>query len=171
MTDLAALRRLLGLFDAPMVNQGLARTVEFFETVVKDDPMQWVGYLRGIDFHHPVSVETLKRSKKLIRYESAHRGEVKRLPPFGYFTDAGVSPFHTGTSWPSWHFKEFTVVGDTPALVSTASTLSFNPFDDASPARQVRFDRVSRIGGGPQYILSRADWPKLLRVGDLHHAS
>jgi hypothetical protein len=172
MTDLTALRRQLGLFDAPMVNEGLVRTVQFFESVLKVDPTQWIGYLRGIDFHHPVTVETLKRSKKLIRYESAQRGPVKRIPPFGYFTEAGVSPFHTGTSWPSWHYKEFTVTADTPALLSTASTLSFNPFDDAPPSgRPVRFDRVSRIGGGPQYILSRADWPKLLRVSDLHHAS
>ena len=97
---------------------------------------------------------------------------MKRIPPFGYFTEVGVSPFHTGTSWPSWSYKEFTVVTDTPALVSTASTLSFNPFDDAAePGRQVRFDRVSRIGGGRQYIVSRADWPKLLRVSETHHAS
>ncbi len=151
MTDLAALRRQLGVPDASVVNEGLMRTVQFFETVINADPMQWIGYLRGIDFHHPVTVETLKRSKKLIRYENAHRGPVKRIPPFGYFTEAGVSPFHTGTSWSSWYYKEFTVVTDTPALLSTASALSFNPFDDGPAAgRPVRFDRVSRIGGGPQ---------------------
>jgi len=172
MIDVAALRRQLGLSDAPMVTEGLTRTVEFFETVIRDNPAQWIGYLRGIDFHHPVRVETLKRSKKLVRYESAHRGAVTRIPPFGYFTEPGVSPFHTGTSWPSWYYKDFTVVTDTPALLSIASTISFNPFDDGPAAgRQVRFDRVSRIGGSPQYIISRADWPKLLRVSDLHQAS
>jgi len=32
-------------------------------------------------------------------------------------------------------------------------------------------DPVSRIGSGVQYIVSRADWPKLLRVGDTRTAS
>jgi hypothetical protein len=171
MADLAALRRQLGVPDAPVVNEGIACTVAFFKDVIADDPVQWIGYLRGIDFHHPVTVATLGPRKKLIRYESARRGPIQRLPPFGYFTEAGVSPFHTGTSWPSWHYKEFTVVSETRALLSTASSISFNPFDDGvAPGMPVRFDRVSRVGGGPQYIISRTDWPKLLRVSDVHHA-
>ncbi len=119
MADLSALRRQLGVPDAPMVNEGIACTVTFFKDVIADDPVLWIGYLRGIDFHHPVTVATLEPRKKLIRYESARRGPISRLPPFGYFTEAGVSPFHTGTSWPSWHYKEFTVVNETRALLST----------------------------------------------------
>jgi hypothetical protein len=155
MPDINALRLELRLPDAPMVNLGLAATAEFFGTVVNADPMKWLSYLRGIDFHRPVRQVIVERHKTLVRYESVDRREIRELPPFGYFTEPGVSPFHTGTSWPAWDFKEFNVVAPTRALLSSASSISFTPSD-----------RVSRQGGGIQYIISRADWPKLLRVAE-----
>ena len=155
MQDIDGLRLALRLPNAPMVNNGLAATAAFFRTVLNVDPMQWVSYLRGIDFHHEVRPVFLERHKTLVRYESADRREIRELPPFGYFTDRGVSPFHTGTSWPAWNFKEFTVVVPTRALRSVASSMSFSITD-----------RVSRQGGGVQYIISRADWPKLQRVSE-----
>jgi hypothetical protein len=152
MGDVEVLRQKLGMPDAPWVNAGLATTASFFRLVVHEDPLQWWQYLRGIDFHKIVEVRRLPKGTALIRYDSA--GE-RSLKPFAYFTDPGVSPFHTGTSFPSWQYKLFNVVTETPALVSTASSLSFNPED-----------RVSRLGGGIQYIIAFADWPKLLRAGD-----
>ncbi len=159
MVQVAALREQLRLPDAPLVNGGLATTLQFFQLVIHDDPLRWLAYLRGIDFHREVRQVLLPRHKALVRYESADRREIRELSPFGYFTEPGVSPFQTGTSWPAWNYKEFTVVAETRALASTASSISFHPAD-----------RVARIGGGIQYIISRSDWPKLLRVGETRRA-
>ena len=160
MGEVDALRQELRLPDAPLVNNGLSITAQFFRTVINADPLMWLSYLRGIDFHREVRQILLARHKTLVRYESADRREIRQLPPFGYFTEPGVSPFHTGTSWPAWNYKEFNVVAPTRALVSTASSISFGITD-----------RVSRQGGGVQYIISRADWPKLLRVGETKRAT
>jgi hypothetical protein len=139
--------------DAPLVNAGLDTTRQFFATAVNADPLAWLEYLKGIDFHKPIAAVTLQRHHALVRFDTLSS---TRLTPFGYFTDPGVSPFHLGLSPSSYVFKTFTVVQPTPALVSTASSLSYGPSD-----------RVSRIGGGKQYIISRADWPKLLTVSKL----
>jgi len=137
MGDVDKLRLKLGVPDAPLVNAGLMTTVMFFRSIVKEDPLAWWEYLRGIDFHKRVELGRLERGKSLVRYESL--GD-RRLKPFSYFTDPGTSPFHTGTSFPEWQFKVFNVVSETTALVSTASGLSFNSRE--------RMDPVSRIGGG-----------------------
>ncbi len=142
--------------DAPLVNTGLDATLHFFAVAINADPLAWLDYLKGIDFHKSVSIVTLKRHKTLVRFDTLSS---TRLTPFGYFTDPGVSPFHLGLSPSGYMFKTFTVVQPTRALVSTASSMSFGPSD-----------RVSRIGGGIQYIISRADWPKLLTVGALRRA-
>ena len=157
MTDVATLRRALSVTDAPLVNAGLAATIQFFEVTLNVRPLDWLDYLKGIDFHSAVSVTTLPRHKKLVRYDSLG---ARRLTPFGYFTEPGVSPFHLGLSPSEWVFKEFTVVQPTKALVSKASGIRFGVGDP-----------VSRIGSGVQFIVSRADWPKLLRVGDTRTAS
>jgi hypothetical protein len=151
MGEIESLREKLGVPDAPLVNAGLATTMRFFRLVINDDAMIWWQYLRGIDFHKPVEIKRLSRGTSLVRYESL--GD-RSLKPFSYFTDPGVSPFHLGTSYPVWQYKVFNVVTETSALVSRASSLNFDPQD-----------RVSRIGGGVQYIIAFADSPKLLRVG------
>jgi hypothetical protein len=117
--DIDELRLALRLPDAPMVNNGVAATADFFRTVLNADPMKWLSYLRGIDFHREIRQVLLERHTTLIRYESADRREIRELPPFGYFTETGVSPFHSGTSWPAWNFKEFNVAVPTRALRSS----------------------------------------------------
>lgn len=140
----------------------------FFQSVIRADPIEWMDYLRGIDFNHPVFPTTLKKNTTLIRYDKRDRGPIPKLPPFAFFTDPGVSPFHIGTSWPMWEYKRFDVSRETHALVSTASSVSFSP--RPSLDGKVRFDRVSRIGGAVQYIISRGDWPTLLYVSGPKHA-
>jgi hypothetical protein len=145
------LRERLGITDAPLVRAGLATAEDFFRTVLHVDPMDWVDYLRGIDFHKPVSIERLARGTRLVRYESSgHR----TLKPFAYFTVPGSSPHRLGTSFPSVEFKEFELDRDIRALKSIASGINFGPKD-----------RVSRLGGGVQYIVAFADVPPLVRVG------
>src|SRR5687767_11590796 len=127
MSDIEALRQRLGLTAAPLVNAGLAATEHFFRTVLTADALEWWEYLRGIDFHKPVQVKWLEPRTPLVRYDNPVRREIKKITPFMYFTEPGVSPFQTGTSWPTWDYRLYNVVVRTPALVSTASSISFDP--------------------------------------------
>ena len=152
MANADAIRAKLGLPGAPMVTNGLTTTVRFFTTVIKQDPDRWVDYLRGIDFHKPVRIERLPKGTRLIRYEPT--GD-RKLKPFVYFTKPGTSPHRLGTSFPEVEFKLFETTRPIEALVSAASDISFSPKD-----------RVSRPGGGTQYIVAFADAPALVRVGE-----
>ena len=149
-SDLDALRRQLALPPAPMVTTGLALTAQFFELDLGLNPADWMDYLRGIDFHHPVRIAVLPAGTVLIRHESLRAGRPK---PFIYFTSPGTSPTATGTSFPAVQFMRFRIASPTRALVSTASAISFNDVAGRS------FDRVSRPGGGRQFIIAARDAP------------
>jgi hypothetical protein len=123
----------------------------FFRETLRQDPLNWISYLRGIDFHKPVRVAWLPRGTRLVRYDSTGN---RTLKPFAYFTKPGASPYSLGTSFPAVEFKEFELGRSVQALVSTASGIKFG----------VR-DRVSRLGGSVQYIIAFADSPALVRVG------
>jgi hypothetical protein len=146
-----SLREKLGLPAAPLVLAGLETTALFFRSVLHQDPLEWVDYLRGIDFHKAVSSVTLSKGTKLIRHDSLG---TRGLKPFSYFTDSGASPTRLGTTFPSTEYKEYETDKLTPALKSFASSISFGPRD-----------RVSRGGGGVQYIVAFRDLPALVRVG------
>ena len=152
LTNVNTLASKLGLPGAPLVLDGLRTTTRFFTTVLREDPEKWVAYLRGIDFHKPVRVERLPKGTQLIRYDSV--GD-RSLKPFLYFTKPGTSPHRLGTSFPKVEFKLFETTRPVDALVSAASGINFAPTD-----------RVSRPGGGMQYIVAFADAPALVRVGN-----
>ena len=155
MTDVEALRIKLGLPPAPLVLTGLQVAVVFFKSVLGEDPMRWWEYLRGIDFHQPVRVELLPAGTRLSQHESLGG---RRDKPFAYYTTPGTSPHATGTSFPSSRYKLYETTHPTQALVSIASPMQFNDL------AQRRFDRVSRPGGGKQYILAAADAPTLVHA-------
>jgi len=150
VTEIDSLRNQLGIADAPMVRAGLAAADLFFRKTLHEDPRKWIDYLRGIDFHKQVSAERLPRGTRLVRYDGPGQGRPK---PFVYFTRPGTSPNALGTTFPTVRFNEFETVHDVYALVSTASGINFG----------VR-DRVSRLGGGLQYIISFAEASALRRV-------
>ena len=155
MSDVETLRVKLGLPDAPLVRAGLQTTVAFFTNVLQESPMVWWEYLRGIDFHQPVRVELLPPGVRLAQHESVgHR----RPKPFAYYTTPGTSPYATGTSFEASRYKLYETNQPTQALVSTASAIQFNDI------AQGRFDRVSRPGGGRQYIIPTATAPTLVRT-------
>jgi hypothetical protein len=151
MSAIDSLRVRLGLTDAPRVRAGLAVADEFFRNTLHQDPAAWIGYLRGIDFHQAVSAEWLPPGTRLIRYESTG---TRTLKPFLYFTRRGTAPNSLGTSFASVEYKEFEVNRSIRALVSTASGINFAPDD-----------RVSRPGGGLQYVVAFVDAPALVRTG------
>lgn len=138
--DVERLRGLLRLSDAPLTNANLVETLAFFRRVLATDPFGWINYLRGIDFHRPVGRILLFPQTRISRHRSTTAGITK---PFVYFTKPGTSPTSTGTTFPEPVFERFEVVFQTPALQSYASAISFDPSD-----------RVSRMGGGIQYIMS-----------------
>jgi hypothetical protein len=150
VTDIDSLRNRLGIAAAPVVRAGLAAADLFFQKTLHEDPHQWIDYLRGIDFHKRVSAEWLRSGTRLVRYDSPGQGRPK---PFVYFTRPGTSPNALGTTFPTVQFNEFETVHDVYALVSTASGIKFNALD-----------RVSRLGGGLQYIISIAEASALRRV-------
>lgn len=150
MTDIDSLRNQLGIADAPVVRAGLAAADQFFRRTLHEDPHQWIEYLRGIDFHKRVSAEWLHRGTRLIRYDGPGPGRPK---PFVYFTRPGTSPNALGTTFPSVQFNQFETDHDVYALVSTASGVKFHGRD-----------RVSRLGGGLQYIISFAEASALRTV-------
>lgn len=156
MRDVDVLQAKLGLPPAPMVRDGLATTCDFFRTVLHADPIHWWEYFRGIDFHQPIRVEVLPAGTELAQHQS--QGPA-RLKPFVYFTLPGTSPTSTGTTFDRVQFKLYRTTGVTRALVSVASPISFN-----NPERR-QFDRVSRMGGGRQFIIATRDVPALVRAG------
>jgi hypothetical protein len=144
------IRRALALPGAPVVVQGLGVTAAFFHDTLREDPLRWLDYLRGIDFHAPVRVRFLSSGSRLSR----HRGTgAARDKPFVYFTVPGTSPFRTGTSFPESMFELFECTAPVNALESRASSISFGPTD-----------RTSRAGGGTQYIIAVSAMSSLRRV-------
>ena len=135
----AQVRSALGLPPAPLVTRGIETTVLFFSEVLHADPLQWKDYLRGIDFHSPIRSLLLAPGARLARHRSTGPARPK---PFLYFTQPGTSPFSTGTSFSSSVFELFECTSPVSALQSRASSISFSPTD-----------RVSRMGGGLQYIV------------------
>jgi hypothetical protein len=151
MSDVDALREKLGVPAAPAVLSGLEAAALFFRSVLQEDPLKWVDYLRGIDFHSPVLYVTLPKGTQLVRHDSLGS---RSLKPFAYFTDRGASPTRLGTTFARTEYKEYETDRATPALKSSASSISFGPRD-----------HVSRGGGGVQYIVAFKDLPQLTRVG------
>ena len=164
MGEIHVLRERLRLPATPFVLDGLDKTIAFFRSALDVNPLDWLEYVRGIDFHNEVAVRTLLRGTKLVQYRPLSRSEVSIIPPFGFFTRPGVSPFQLGWSRPEWEPRSYITLIDTPVLTSTAASLSYGPRDRLPDPGHQR-DHISRVGGGVQYIISRAAWPKLLRVG------
>src|ERR1700733_13737864 len=113
MSDVAMLRGRLGLPAAPVVQSGLEAAALFFRSVLHVEPLNWVDYLRGIDFHSPVHCVTLPNGTALVRHDSLGS---RSLKPFAYFSDRGASPTRLGTTFAGTEYKEYETDRLTPAL-------------------------------------------------------
>ncbi len=152
MTDADVLRMCerLGLPDALIVKSGIRATMEFFRDVLRTDPFEWCDYIRGIDFHKQVRRQRIASGTRLSRHKSTGAARPK---PFVYFTKPGTSQFRTGTSFRESVYELYETPSSVPALVSFASGIKFHPAD-----------RVARLGGGLQYILSSKDSQNLRKL-------
>lgn len=150
--NVASLLQKLGLPDAPTTRNGVIAVLGYFDEHLKIDPMEWVGYLRGIDFHKNVWLDWIEPGTKLSR----HRYDgPEKLKPFLYLTQPGTSQFSTGTSFDRSVYELFEFDKRTRTLVSFASDISFG----LNPGTK-RFDTAARRGGGIQYIVAAADKPR-----------
>lgn len=163
-TRLAAevLRQKLGVSFAPTVMAGLVATVDFFQIALHESPFRWIDYLRGIDFHSTVSALLLEAPKRLVRHRWS--GPVRATPakPFYYLADSGASPTRTGTTFDKVEFERYEVTSPVFALRSIASSLSFAP--RKTDQDDWDLDRISRVGGAVQYIVSASAFSTLRRV-------
>lgn len=151
MADVDALRTRLGLPAAPIVMAGLRTACGFFAEVLQVDPIDWLDYLRGIDFHKSVRVTVLAAGTRVSRHRMVG---ASRRKPFVYFTVPGTSPTTTGTTFEAVAYQEIVLPAPVRALVSSATWISFNDL----VARRV--DHVARAGGGTQYIIAAIDLPQ-----------
>lgn len=160
--DVERLRGLLSLPDAPLINTNLVEILTFFRTALVADPFGWTDYLRGIDFHRPVSSTPLSPRTLISRHSGNYVGRPK---PFVYFTKPGTSPYSTGTSFPESVFELFETIVTTPALQSYAAPIQYDLKHPEFPFQIVqRRADVSRMGGGIQYIVSIQSLQSLRRV-------
>lgn len=156
MTAIAQIVQQLGLTPAPLVLAGVREADTFFRMHLHVDPLAWLDYLRGIDFHKPVHQVWLPRNARLIRHAPVG---LSRPKPFSYFADPGASPTRTGTTFGATIFEDYDVPHPVLALESFAASLSFG----LDPSAR-RFDPVARAGGARQYILADRDARSLRQV-------
>ncbi len=148
MDDATAMRQRLGVSDAPLVRLGLTTACRFFRHDIGVNPLDWIDYFRGVDFHHPVRVEVLALGTSLTQHMSLGR---RREKPFAYFTVPGTSPTSTGTTFPAIAFQAYVTTQPVRALLSVAAPISFHDL------QRRNFDPVSRMGGGTQFVLAERD--------------
>jgi Bacterial toxin 46 len=144
MNDLTTeLLKRLGLPAAPVVIQGIETTASFFAQWLQTDPLLWLDYLRGMDFHKVVRVTTLDQGAVLARFVVPGSANAK---PFAYFTKPGESNARLGTNFPSYQFQLWKCLASIKSLESRASGIKFTLSDP-----------VSRLGGGIQFIIASRD--------------
>jgi hypothetical protein len=148
----------LGLSPSPTTPPQGTRTAGWVEAALRFfvhrlgldpfDPL-WFRYVTGIDFHREVVEKDLSSGTKLMTWEARPAGRPK---PFRYFAARGSSPTRLGTTFPSYQYVEYEVIGRVPALTSHASGIRFD-----------EWDMVSRLGGGIQYIVPSSVVPAYIR--------
>lgn len=151
MENSGAIVRHLGLPDVPLIRRRVIEADQFFRENLKVNPMQWIGYLRGIDFHQPVERVRLPAGAKIIRHNELREGDTARQTesfgskPFVYFALPGASPTRLGTSFDREQYRGYQLPGAMDALKSVASGIQYG-----DEIRKVR----SRFGGDTQLIIS-----------------
>jgi len=149
--EIVALRGKLGVGGGTLVDQWVATAFDYFRAVLQVDPLDpaHVRYLRGIDFHRPVSKATLTPRALLVRFPEIVGGTIQpeRLKPYRFFAVPGATPAHLG-----WNPDEVA------ALMSFASVIRFENLG--------AHDARSRLGGDRQVVVPWATAVTLIRARD-----
>jgi hypothetical protein len=122
----------------------ISAAFDYFQNVLRVSPLdpQHVEYLRGIDFHRPVTIDTLTPGRLLVRFPEIAGGVVQpeRPKPYRFFATPGATPLHLGWNPDETGFQLYQLRQLVRALVSSASAIRFG-------------DTRSRLGGDRQVIV------------------
>ena len=142
--EIAELRRKLGVASGARVTAGLSIAFDYFKQVLRVDPLapHHTEYLRGIDFHRPVTIEPLTVGLSFVRFPEIIGGVVQpeKLKPYRFFAAPGATPLHLGWNPEETGFQLYQLRQPVDALVSFANAIRFR-------------DSRSRLGGNRQIVV------------------
>jgi hypothetical protein len=154
--EVEQLRAQLGVARGTLVVRWITTAFEYFETLHVNplDPPH-LSYVRGIDFHRPVTVETLPAGRLLVRFPQIAGGTIQpeRPKPYRFFATPGATPVHLGWNQDEMGFELYQLRQSVRALLSFASGIRFG-------------DSRSRLGGDGQIIVPWNTDVALLRQRD-----
>jgi hypothetical protein len=152
--EVEQLRERLGVARGTLVAGSLEATFAYFRDVLRVNPLdvKHLNYIRGIDFHRPVTVDLLTPGKLLVRFPEIARGTLQReqRKPYRFFALPGATPLHLGWNPDETGFELYRLGQPVHALVSYASAMRFR-------------DTRSRLGGDRQVIVPWSTNVALLR--------
>ena len=152
--DVETLRDKLRVGKGTLVDGWLLTADDYFRRVLHVNPLDptHLDYLRGIDFHRPVTVEPLRPGALLVRFPEIVGGtvQVERPKPYRFFAKPGATPLHLGWNMDEMGYQLFQLRQPVQALVSSAGGIRFR-------------DARSRLGGDSQVVVPWSTSVTLLR--------
>ena len=156
-SEIQILREKLRVGRGTLVDGWISRAAGYFRNVLRVDPLDpaHLEYLRGIDFHRPVTIEALRPGALLVRFPEIIGGGIQpeRPKPYRFFAKPGATPLHLGWNMDETGFQLYQLRQPVQALVSSASAIRFR-------------DSRSRLGGDCQIVVPWATAVTLLRERD-----
>jgi hypothetical protein len=155
--DVEQLRQKLRVAQGTLVGGWISAAFDYFQGVLGLNPLdlRHLQYLRGIDFHRPVTIEVLRPGALLVRFPEIIGGVIQpELPkPYRFFATPGATPLHLGWNQDEMGFQLYQLRQSVRALVSFASAIRFR-------------DTRSRLGGDRQVVVPWHTDLALLRERD-----
>lgn len=155
--DVEALRSSLRIGAGTFVDKWLSTADDYFRRVLRVNPLEAVHleYVRGIDFHRPVTIEPLRPGALLVRFPEIVGGSIQqeRPKPYRFFATPGSTPLHLGWNMDEMGYQLFQLRQPVEALVSSASPIRFR-------------DSRSRLGGDRQVVVPWSTSVNLVRERD-----
>lgn len=138
------MRERLGVARGTQVVGWIATAFDYFREVVQVDPLDPVHlqYIRGIDFHRPVTRQSIGPGALLVRFPEIAGGvlQPERPKPYRFFAMPGATPAHLGWNPDEAGYQLYRLQQEAAALVSFASAIRFR-------------DPRSRLGGDRQIVI------------------
>ena len=144
VNDVERLRQKLGVTASPQVMRSLSIAFDYFQRVLRVNSLDpaHLNYIRGIDFHRPVTNEPKDPGQLLVRFPEIIGGVIQqeRQKPYRFFALPGATPLHLGWNPDEMGFQLFQLRQRVSALISSASAIRFG-------------DGRSRLGGNIQVVV------------------
>ena len=155
--DVEQLRKQLRVGQGTLVVGWIAAAFDYFQIVLGVNPLdpKHLQYLRGVDFHRSVTIETLRPGALLVRFPEIIGGAIQpeHPKPYRFFATPGATPLHLGWNQDEMGFQLYQLRQSVRALVSFANAIRFR-------------DARSRLGGDRQVVVPWHTDVALLRQRD-----